>query len=148
MRSLIGLNNTRMTTMEQKLLTEQAKTALLQSQILASLRDGNYLHTALKRYNITQQEFQMWRNLDENFSSQVDEAEAEAEHVLLDRIKNDPKTWQRYAWILERKYPHRWGLRRKPEDALHDVHPDEMPEILKEAERLVHERIISKKGRK
>jgi hypothetical protein len=47
-----------------------------------------------------------------DFFESVKRAEIEAELKLLKKIKGDP-SWQPAAWILERRYPDRYGRRER-----------------------------------
>lgn len=50
------------------------------------------------------------------FRAAVQKAEAEAEERLLGIIEDAaPNTWQAAAWMLERKYPERWGVKARIE---------------------------------
>ena len=100
-------------------LTPDRHTAILQA-ILA----GNYAETAARYAGVTSATFYNWMNrgrdaksgLYMEFFDAVENAKAQAETrdvALIERAANE--TWQAAAWMLERKFPDRWGRRERTE---------------------------------
>jgi hypothetical protein len=90
----------------------------VQDKIVKALRAGNYRTTAAKVAGIHDATFYNWIKWGEaqkkgryfEFFEAVKKAEAEGEAALIATINVASKdTWQAAAWILERKYPDRWG---------------------------------------
>jgi hypothetical protein len=47
-----------------------------------------------------------------DFSERYKKAQAQSEARFLSKIQDqNTRDWQRWAWMLERKWPHRWGRR-------------------------------------
>lgn len=72
------------------------------------------------------------------FAQRVKAAEAEAEDELLGLIRDTARggTWQAAAWLLERRMPKKYAL-RKPEAPSVEVSPAEVDQVLREAAKLV-----------
>lgn len=101
----------------------------VRAKILDALRKGNFRATAAAAAGVSRTNFFVWEKRaeagDEPYAAFVDEmraAEAEAEMVLVDRIRSaqpgvpgvsgaDP--WQTAAWMLERRFASRWCARVK-----------------------------------
>ena len=64
--------------------------------------------------------------LGKKFCHLIKKALREQKRNLFESLKNDTKAWQRFAWIIERKFDE-WNIRQKSEI--------DMPEITKEIER-------------
>ena len=88
----------------------------LTDRICSVLANGNYITTACAIARIHQRQFFRWMEKGEHESSgpyrkfyeSVKEAEQTAELALLRDIRTDD-SWQSKAWILERRFPERWG---------------------------------------
>ena len=99
----------------------------ISKKIEQALRAGNYKQTAAKYAGISLGTFYGWmqrgRNFEQNdgpkedaiyfeFLKMVEKAMADAEVEDVAIIKNaSRKQWQAAAWMLERKFPDRWGRR-------------------------------------
>lgn len=102
-------------------------TPTVRAALLESLRGGNYRVVACAKAGIHRDTLSGWEQRakagEEPYKSFVDElhqAEAESEAKLLGEIRtaqpavvgvSGPDIWQAKAWILERRFPKRWGLR-------------------------------------
>jgi transposase len=52
------------------------------------------------------------------FAAEFRQAEADLEQELLDHVKGDAGKkgeWSRFAWVLERRFPARWGSKQRVE---------------------------------
>ena len=84
----------------------------------ASLREGNYVHTAAKAAGISSSSFYNWMKLGlssapehkpyRELRERIERARAEGEQVLVARVAS-AADWHAAAWMLERQYPERWG---------------------------------------
>jgi len=92
----------------------------IQDHICEVLKDGNYIITACEASGISKNAFFMWMNKGEkategiykDFYDSVKKAQADSETFLLKTIKvKSLEQWQAAAWMLERKFPERWGRR-------------------------------------
>lgn len=87
------------------------------------IRQGLPAYRAAAVVGVSRSCVYMRRERDEEFKAKLEEAEANAESLLLDAIyKASSKTWFAAAWILERRWPERWSspadkLRRKELEA-------------------------------
>lgn len=70
--------------------------------------EGNRLATVAKRFRVTRQAFYMRRARSEGqpdgFAARIAEAEAIAEVAYLAKLVEAEMGWQRFAWILERRF--------------------------------------------
>lgn len=86
------------------------------------VRTGAYITTVCQAHDISRETYYAWMRRGEEeqeglyreFSDTLKRAEAEAELRLLARLEQcaDPQAdgpFQRYAWILERRFRDRWG---------------------------------------
>jgi len=94
-------------------ITEEAVKALL-----LAIRAGNYMHVAAKHAGIHRATFDQWLRKGANaahgkyktFHDLIQKALADAETRNVAVIAGAAKkSWQASAWLLERKYPKRWG---------------------------------------
>ena len=91
-------------------------TTEIQNRICQVLANGNYIQTACAIAKIHQSQYFRWMEKGEHetkgiyrdFYESVKEAEQVAELQCLQSIRNDD-SWQAKAWILERRFPERWG---------------------------------------
>lgn len=104
------------------MLTDAVKASLLES-----LRGGNYRVVACAKAGIHRDTLSGWEQRAKageepyaSFIAELHQAEAESEARLLAEIRqaapavtgvSGPDLWQAKAWILERRFPKRWGLR-------------------------------------
>lgn len=72
-----------------------------------------------------------------SFLARLEKAEANGAVAMLDVIQNAAKsgTWQAAAWVMERRYPKQFALRR-PEPASVAVTPAEADALIAEAAKL------------
>ncbi|MFP5116088.1 hypothetical protein ACSU64_27655 [Bacillaceae bacterium C204] len=88
------------------------------------LKGGNYVETVCEYLGIGTTTWYRWMQegevaksgLKREFRDVVKKAEAEAEIRLitdLQKIAETDQKWQALAWMLERKYPDRWGRKDK-----------------------------------
>ena len=94
--------------------------------IVDAVRAGNYAETAAMAAGITPATFYNWtargreakQGIYFEFLDAIEKAKASAEIrdvALIERAATD--TWTAAAWMLERKFPARWGRREKLEVA-------------------------------
>lgn len=98
-------------------------TRVVCDKICEGVRKGNYITTVCKAVGISEKTYYNWRKKGEQgfepykeFYERVTEAEAQAEMDILNVIYTnaiDQGNWLSSAWILERKYPHRFGKREQ-----------------------------------
>ena len=94
------------------------------------IKAGNYLNTACEAAGISHQTYYNWKARAEEglasgrtdkyveFFERIKKAEKEAEAFLVANIKNaavKKNVWQAAAFLLERKYPERWGRKDRQE---------------------------------
>lgn len=100
----------RKTKLNQKLINDAARL----------LKGGNYIDTVCEFLGIGTSTWFRWMRegeesksgLKRQFWEAVKKAEAEAEIRLvtdLQKIASEDQKWQAIAWMLERKYPDKWG---------------------------------------
>ena len=90
----------------------------VERKICASLRAGNYRETAAAAGDVDARSVRRWLERGEQgeepfaaFLSAVQKAEAAAERRLLRAIRKGVDNWQSKAWIMERRWPAKWGGR-------------------------------------
>ncbi len=92
--------------------------------ICEGLRKGNYVTTCCRAVGISQRTYYNWKKKGEEgeepyatFLQKVDEAEAEGEMAMMEIIHDNAISgnWLSSAWVLERKYPNRFGKRERME---------------------------------
>jgi len=124
--------------------------------ILEGIRAGLTYEVAAKRAGINRSTLAEWRKKGESgddeyfaaFYDGIKKAEAEAEFELLNQIKcagYSPERWQALAWILERRYPDRYGRidRLKAELTGRDGDPIQIARAMSDEEVIQHvERFI------
>ena len=90
----------------------------LQEKVCAALRVGNYATVAIQYAGISEHTYYEWLqrgesepgSIYERFRAAVRKAEADAEVEGVAIIEQaGRKEWQARAWLLERKYPYKWG---------------------------------------
>lgn len=106
---------------EPKLLTPEVR-----EKIVRALLTGLYVEQAVVLAGISRRTFYAWHqrgSLDREanresvyraFFEEVERAKTDHERLSLHRINRSGKTdWRAMAWVLERKYPDRWGPKAK-----------------------------------
>jgi hypothetical protein len=98
-----------------------ALTVDVQGQIVASLREGNYVSVACRAAGTTYDTFRHWERRWEDgdpvaqqfadFFMASRKAQALAETEALRRVREGAPGWQGSAWYLERRFSARWGRR-------------------------------------
>lgn len=90
----------------------------VQEAVLVAIAAGNYRVTACKKAGISNKSLINWEKAGaegvepyKEFFLLLQKAEAAAEAVLLASVKAADKGWQAQAWIMERRWPERWGGR-------------------------------------
>ena len=103
----------------------------VQKTICEAIEDGCYVETAVSLAGISRPTFYVWLKKgaggDPKYSDFVDtikKAMAKSEHDAIQIInKAAEKNWTAAAWKLERRYPHKYGLRNREA-----IPADEIPE--------------------
>ena len=98
-------------------------TAEVQARICAAIAAGSYLEPAAAFAGICEATLHNWLARGErepgpyrDFLEAVKKAEAEIELHCVKQIREAIRTqWTAAAWLLERKYPGRWGRRQEIE---------------------------------
>lgn len=87
-------------------------------RILSAIRAGNYVETAVAFAGLRKDTFYQWlrrgaeqpKGIYREFSDAVKKAQAESETGQVATIrKASLEYWQAAAWILERRFPRKWG---------------------------------------
>lgn len=102
------------------------------------LKGGNYVETICEYLGIGKSTWYRWlaegeqanSGIKREFWDAIKKAEAEAEIRLvtdLQKIAKNNNQWQGIAWILERKYPDRWGKRERVEASVEHTGKDGGP---------------------
>lgn len=91
--------------------------------VLDGLRLGLSRTIAANAVGISKSTIANWAVRSADFRQQLDQAEAEAERMLMGLIvgaaaKKLPTSWQAAAWILERTRPERYGQRSRMDMSL------------------------------
>lgn len=90
----------------------------IQDRIVAALARGSYIETAVKAAGISRATYFRWLKAGReeaegpfrDFVEAVRQADAVGETALVTIIQTaSSRWWQAAAWLLERKYPARWG---------------------------------------
>jgi hypothetical protein len=76
------------------------------------LRKGCTIEAACQAANIGRSTYYTWLDEIPQFKEFVNATESDVEANLLDQIANYGD-WRAAAWILERRYPQRWGQKRE-----------------------------------
>ena len=84
--------------------------------ILEALHAGHTRKVATAAGGICEETFRRWVAADPHLQQQVVQAEAVAEHSLVECIKRAGKVdWRAAAWLLERRNPSAWSIRYQQE---------------------------------
>ena len=100
---------------QRKRKPTKTKTAV-KAEILENLRTGMTIKAAALLASISEKTFYNWRDADEVFLKDCEEAVRFAEAVLLERVKQlamDKMDWRAFAWILEKRFPDDYGKRQE-----------------------------------
>ena len=88
-------------------------------RILRKTETGKTMQEVCREYGISEQTFYRWRKNDPEWEELSDHAMNFAEPILLHQLKTAAEDkmgdWRAYAWILERRWPQRWGARQEIE---------------------------------
>jgi transposase len=98
---------------------EQLLTPEMLEHVGKLLAEGHYQETVSDFLGIHRQTWWDWLqrgsrepgSIFEQFSDVVKKASAAAEIMLAQEIRYGADTWQSRAWIMERRFPKRWGKR-------------------------------------
>ncbi len=92
----------------------------VRDRLLDNLREGMSIVAACTQAGISENTHYRW--LDEcedgEWTEEVNAAKDFAEAVALSKLKrlgDEKADWRAYAWILERRYPDRWGAKKELE---------------------------------
>ena len=94
------------------------KTPARQERILENLRAGLTKEVSATQAGISPRSFYYWVEHDEQFAEEVQAAIDFSEAVLLAELKAQGQArqdWRASAWLLERRFPERWGAKRELE---------------------------------
>tara|TARA_R100000773_G_C4190381_1_gene96506 strand:+ start:72 stop:515 length:444 start_codon:yes stop_codon:yes gene_type:complete len=113
---------------------KRRKTREQRDQLLSNLREGMTIEAACAQSNISKSTFYEWLKKsgeDGEWTKEIDAAITFSEAVILDKIKRASELkedWRGWAWILERRFPQRWGAKREVEVNVNNPHQqsDEM----------------------
>ena len=113
---------------------KRKKTQRQRDQLLANLREGMTIEAACAQSGISKSSYYSWLKKsgeDGEWTREVDAAITFSEAVILDKIKRASELkedWRGWAWILERRFPQRWGAKREVEVNVNNPHQqsDEM----------------------
>jgi len=84
--------------------------------ILQALDAGHTRKVATAAGGICEETFRRWVAADPQLQQQVAQAEAVAEHSLVECIKRAGEVdWRAAAWLLERRNPAAWSIRYQQE---------------------------------
>ena len=92
------------------------------NEAVGMVAEGHRLATVARRFRVTRQAFYMRRARSagdpEGFAARIAEAEATAEMGFLLKLVEAEMGWQRFAWILERRFGWLSAVDRAKVDAL------------------------------
>jgi hypothetical protein len=90
----------------------------VQARILSALADGLYRETAARCAGVCERSLYSWLKKGETgeepyaeLLQAVKKTEAEVERSVLVAIRTGTRGWQSKAWVAERRWPKRWGVR-------------------------------------
>jgi len=127
------------------------KTKRQKDQLLANLRDGLTVEASCAQAGIAKATYYEWlKSSGEGgeWTREVDAAITFSEAVLLSKIKQTAELkedWRGLAWILERRFPQRWGAKREVELHVNNPHKqsDEMFALMVEQSNQAYSRRIA-----
>ena len=113
---------------------KRKKTQRQRDQLLANLREGMTIEASCAQAGIGRTTYYEWLKKSGEggeWTREVDAAITFSEAVILDKIKRASELkedWRGWAWILERRFPQRWGAKREVELHVNNPHQqsDEM----------------------
>jgi hypothetical protein len=88
----------------------------IKKSIVEHLEVGNTIETSALKSGISRVTYYNWCKADEKFALACGEAMAKAEEALLNQIMGMAirrDDWRAPAWILERRFPDRWGAKQE-----------------------------------
>lgn len=101
-------------------MRETVLTDAMANRIVQMVIEGNYVSTAMAAVGIPRSAYYYWRSRAEaeiepyaSLFRRIDEAEADAEVRLLAEVHRGLAREGNQTWILERRFPSRWGGRVK-----------------------------------
>ena len=103
-----------------------AKRRQRQEALLDNIRTGMSIEAACSVSGISRATYYRWLEKsgpDGEWTEEVEAAKDFAEAVQLQRLKENAEAkqdWRGNAWILERRYPDRWGAKREVEVNVND----------------------------
>jgi len=83
--------------------------------IIGAVSIGQSCEAAAKSVGINSGNIVHEKKRNPEFAKAIEDAEGKCERHHLDRIHKAENRWQASAWMLERKWPHRWAQRRAQE---------------------------------
>lgn len=84
--------------------------------ILDAIERGASMIDAASAAGITDRTLYNWQREQPELKAEIERTRARAESHLLECLKaaaTEKKDWRAYAWLLERRFPDRWGLKRE-----------------------------------
>ena len=92
----------------------------VRDRLLDNLREGMSIVAACTQAGISENTHYRWLEEceDGEWTEEVNAAKDFAEAVALSKLKrlgDERADWRAYAWILERRYPDRWGAKKELE---------------------------------
>ena len=92
----------------------------VRDRLLDNLREGMSIVAACTQAGISENTHYRWLEEceDGEWREEVNAAKDFAEAVALSKLKrlgDEKADWRAYAWILERRYPDRWGAKKELE---------------------------------
>lgn len=84
--------------------------------ILEALSQGASCKEAALMSSVSESTFHRWKKEDDEFAEQIKTAQFKAEaKIYFEMLESIDKArdWRGYAWLLERRFPERWGARRQ-----------------------------------
>ena len=91
--------------------------------ILEALAEGASCKEAALMSSVSESTFHRWKKEDHEFAEQVETARLRAEAKIFYEMKEaieQARDWRGYAWLLERRFPERWGARRQVDMTVSD----------------------------
>jgi len=134
-------------------------TPAVEERIARAIRAGNYPEVAARHAGVHPSTYYRWLErggLDgeapeddpyRHFRAEVERALADSEAAEVGLIAQAARggTWQAGAWLLERRFPDRWGRRQRVEQ-VHELKEGEATELEAEIERLLEEMAERERG--
>lgn len=90
----------------------------VRDRLLDNLREGMSIVAACTQAGVGERTYYRWLEEceDGEWTEEVNAAKDFAEAVALSKLKmlgDEKADWRAYAWILERRYPDRWGPKKE-----------------------------------